>query len=277
MYKKYLKNGVYKTLLEMKKNIENKKSVTSEEHRKIFLAILDEVDGFCRSNGIRYSISYGTLLGAVRHRGFIPWDHDLDINMPYPDMIRFKESFHSKDFKYCDVDTERFFEYPFSRVSYLPTYQKVGLRGESYGVSIDLYPVVGCPDDDSEVERFFSKGRRRVFIKRGFVKTRYELMKVIPIQTIPGFNTFQRNYRNFMLQFPYDYGRRFFHVGGFYKWYEVFDFDMFEEMVELDFEGRKYLATARYDEYLTQLYGDYITPPPESQRTDFNKSNYFWR
>ena len=50
-------------------------------------------------------------------------------------------------------------EYPFSRVSYLPTYQKVGLRGESYGVSIDLYPVVGCPDDDSEVERFFSKGK----------------------------------------------------------------------------------------------------------------------
>ena len=57
------------------------------------LDILTDVDRFCRSEGLRYSIAYGTLLGAVRHKGFIPWDDDVDILMPRPDFERFIASY----------------------------------------------------------------------------------------------------------------------------------------------------------------------------------------
>ena len=65
------------------------RSISIEEIKKIETDILDEVVAFCNQNGLRYFLAYGTLLGAVRHKGFIPWDDDIDIHMPRPDYERF--------------------------------------------------------------------------------------------------------------------------------------------------------------------------------------------
>ena len=67
------------------------KEITLEERKQIQLRMLIEIDAFCRKHNIRYSLAYGTLIGAIRHKGFIPWDDDVDIMMPLPDMLRFKE------------------------------------------------------------------------------------------------------------------------------------------------------------------------------------------
>ena len=72
-------------------NFEKRMPLSLEEKRKIQLSMLDEVDAFCRKNSIRYSLACGTLLGAIRHKGFIPWDDDMDIVMPEPDFLRFYE------------------------------------------------------------------------------------------------------------------------------------------------------------------------------------------
>ena len=251
--------------------------VTKEDQRKIFLEILDEVDLFCRTNELRYSIAYGTLLGAIRHGGFIPWDDDMDICMPYPDMMRFKELFHSKKIKYCDVDTQKYFDFPFSRVCYLPTFNKRGLIGREYGVNIDLYPVVGCPENDSEVEDFFFESGK-ILKKRLLInKWRLRTMKLLPIRSIPGFNDINKKYRDFVLQHSYDGSKRYFHMSGSLKWTEVFCYDIFENLIDVDFEGRKYMATSRYDDYLKQIYGDYMTPPPENKRYPYHGGHYFWK
>lgn len=72
------------------------KEITLEERKQIQLRMLIEIDAFCRKHNIRYSLAYGTLIGAIRHKGFIPWDDDVDIMMPLPDMLRFKELFKSE-------------------------------------------------------------------------------------------------------------------------------------------------------------------------------------
>ena len=72
--------------------------ITLEQRKQIQLEMLSEIDTFCRTHGIRYMIAFGTLLGAVRHKGYIPWDDDVDISMPIDDMLRFKNEFKSDFF-----------------------------------------------------------------------------------------------------------------------------------------------------------------------------------
>lgn len=71
--------------------------LTLSELQSVSLEILCKIDSFCRKNNIRYSLTYGTLIGAVRHKGFIPWDDDVDIMMPRPDYERFLSEFKSND------------------------------------------------------------------------------------------------------------------------------------------------------------------------------------
>lgn len=251
--------------------------VTQEEWKKIVLDIVDEVDAFCRENDIRYALSYGSLLGAVRHGGFIPWDDDLDLSMPYPDMMRFKETFHSKNLQYCDLDTVGTYQYSFSRITYKPTYNKVGLIAKDYGVNVDVYPVVGCPFNDNDVEEFFKKAKMLNSVREKYIWWRARLVRVLPITTIPGHDAAIRSYRDYILQYPFDDAKRFFHNGGPIKWYQVFDYDVFENLVDIEFEGHKYLAPANYDDYLTHIYGDYMTPPPEDKRHPKHGQRYYWK
>ena len=75
--------------------------------------------------------------------------------------------------------------------------------------------------------------------------------------------------------FPYQGAKNFLHAGSVRR-VNIFGFDVFENMTEYEFEGRKYVGLARYDEYLTQCYGDYMQFPPESQRISYHGGDYFW-
>ena len=102
-----------------------KKEITFEERKTIQLEMLKEIDAFCKENKIRYSLAFGTLLGAVRHKGFIPWDDDVDIIMPLPDMLKLKETFRSESIEYCDGETSKYYSYAFSRLVNKKTYRKI--------------------------------------------------------------------------------------------------------------------------------------------------------
>ena len=125
-----------------------KAPISFVERKKIQLEMLIEIDDFCRNHNIHYILAFGTLLGAIRHKGYIPWDDDVDISMPYEDLLRFKNEFKSDKLKYCDIDTEKYYDFPFSRVCYLPTYSKYGLICKSYGLSIDVYPLIEVSNSD---------------------------------------------------------------------------------------------------------------------------------
>lgn len=251
--------------------------VTQEDRQQIQLQMLHEIDIFCRKKSIRYSLSNGTLLGAVRHGGYIPWDDDVDIVMPLPDMLRFKNEFHSENLKYCDIDTEPHFEYPFSRITYLPTYAKKGLTFKTCGVNIDLYPVIGMPQTKIECEKFFEEATRRRNEVLRIVQWNYRIRKRFPIKSLPIYDKAIRQYRDFLYAYPYEGTHFFFHYGGFIRWSKVFECDLFENLSDIKFENETYLAFSDYNHYLSHVYGDYMQLPPEDQRKPYHNEKYYWK
>lgn len=261
-------------------NKEKREPISIEEKKSIQLEMLKEIDAFCRKNKIKYSLAFGTLIGAVRHKGFIPWDDDIDIMMPLPDMLRFKKIFHSEKLKYCDVDTDNGFEFGFSRITHIKTYNKIGLVAKTYGICIDLYPIVGIPNGDMERVSFFRKASYLFERRMRYRKWRQFLVRFLPIKTIPGFHKAAKEYRDFLLN-PDLYGKtgKYYAVAGPLRIRNrtMYDFDIFNEIIEVAFEGQSFLGIAQYDYFLSLMYGDYMTPPPEDQRHPYHIGRYYWK
>ena len=114
------------------------------EIRKISLQILDEVHRFCVSNQLRYTLFHGSLLGAVRHKGFIPWDDDIDIAMPRRDYEIFIQKFFAKNCKVFSIKNESRYYLPWAKVCDCKTIKEENILNQDdlvLGVNIDLYPV----------------------------------------------------------------------------------------------------------------------------------------
>lgn len=254
------------------------KLITLEEKKQIQLEMLKEIDAFCRENEIRYSLAFGTLLGAIRHRGFIPWDDDVDIMMPLPDMIRFKKMFHSKRMKYLDIDTEETYEFAFSRICDLSTYKRGGRLSNSYGICIDLYTLVSIPKEKSEKELFFRKAQKLQARRLKYMKWNKHVVRWLPMKTIPGFHSAIKAYRDYLLDLD-KYGNTgmYYMVAGPLNLRDKmsYDFDLFDGVIDVDFEGSKFCSIVRYDEFLTMRYGDYMQLPPEDQRHPYHGGKYY--
>lgn len=260
-----------------------KKEISLEERKQIQLKMLQEIHEFCSSHGIRYSLAYGTLIGAIRHKGFIPWDDDVDIMMPLPDMLKFKREFTSNQLKYLDVDTEKHFCYGFSRIGYNPTYRKIGIIGNEYGINIDLYIVISVPDDKIDRLYFFKEGSRLFNRRMFYMKWNGRLMKCLPHCTIPGYDNVMKEYRDYLLFNSIQYGSSslYYVIGGPLNPKEIdmctYNYDLFSSLIEVDFEYLKLCSISCYHDFLTHYYGDYMELPPEEQRHPYHSGHYYWK
>ena len=132
------------------------------------LNILKKLDGICREQGLRYFLFYGTLIGAIRHKGFIPWDDDLDVAMPRPDFDRLVEYCrrHREELlpmRLMTVDDNPRYVYPIARFSdtrYRVKYQ--GIRDYGLGLFVDIYPLDGCGDTEEEARAWVQQPMRDV-------------------------------------------------------------------------------------------------------------------
>lgn len=259
------------------KNKKMNKKLSEKERRELQLQMLDEIHEICQNNGIRYSLAYGTLLGAIRHKGFIPWDDDVDIMMPYHDMLKFKNCLQSDNIEFLDVDDCKYYEWFFPRIASKKTFSKPGRFVKEYGVNIDLYPVVNIKDGDEEVEKYLKEGRKLCIRTDEYIKWRKRAEKYLSLKTLPFYHTNVLKLRNYLIKDADVKTSTLFSLGGAFKKHNVFTKDLFNSFISTNFEDRTYNIVSCHDSYLTQIYGDYMQFPPEDKRVPYHGGIYYWK
>ena len=255
------------------------KELTSSELKDIQMGIMDYIHSVCMQNGIKYSLSYGSLLGAVRHKGFIPWDDDIDISMLREDYDKFIEIHRSNNngrYKLSCVELDPECMYSIGKVIDTETVlYELGEDGIRTGIYVDIFIFDGVPEDESEFNKIFDKidfyGRLRKYqlplkphkltIKRAIINCIRVALKILPRQY------FTRKLVENARKNKCDNSKIISDISDPYyisRW--KIEKAVFEDLIEMDFEDRKYTIPKRYDEWLKMQYGDYMKLPPEEDR-----------
>lgn len=248
------------------------------------LLIVNEVKRLCDENGIKYFMIAGTLLGAIRHKGFIPWDDDMDIGMLREDYERFI------NIAKTDLDSRFFLQTPETDSAYGLNFAKIllkdtvleeenGSNSSVKGISIDVFPFDAVPESAEEEKKhkrktyFFrrlllAKQNYNVCSKNDYVKRAvYGVLKIIS-----AFYSLERLCERLdrecgRYNTPGKTPERIVNIGGAYGYdKETILREWVDSTVLLPFEEITLAAPAEYKAYLEYFYGDYMTPPPENKR-----------
>ena len=244
--------------------------------------MLKDIKAFCEKNDIHYYISAGTLLGAVRHKGFIPWDDDIDVEMPYPDYLRFVELAQKElgDGYYLqNSDTDPYFHFAYSRVRKNNTTMMRSWEKDipsHHGVWVDVWPLVYIgSNSEYRFKRFLLKActflrmHKDVFaIDEDWIKSRTGAVlfaAVKAIRLLP--ERWRWGLRDRIVRRICTAKENSFVC---YPWSNLSKRIDCEAYIGppamLTFEDEVFPAPPNYDRYLTQKYGDYMTPPPPERR-----------
>ena len=265
-----------------------------EELRHLELEILDYVATFCDEHEITYWLDFGTLIGAIRHKGYIPWDDDIDISMMRADYERFMKLFNdeqtseSKYEMYC-IENDHQYGLLFGKVQNNETiiYEHRKIKNEHdtselmkkkhRGVKIDIFIYDNVPDDKNEAERIFRKRdfyRKITELRRKTRKPKGNLFRIVCSYMLRClcrimFSPLPVNY--FLVKatklFSKNESVPVKCVSCFTSWYSAaIDKHVFDSFIDVEFEGRKYKAPIGYDELLRAYYGDYMQLPPVEER-----------
>lgn len=279
-----------------KKGKRSMKYIDIEEIKQLELEILRAFIRYCEKHDLKYTLYAGTLLGAVRHNGFIPWDDDVDVAMPRPDYERFMKLIQKepvgnylKFYVYSDETSP--YWVPIAklvddRTAGNEIYQGKGVHN---GVWIDIFPIDGITSDPQE--------------RKQYIKTLTKEMRWLTLETLPF--VFTRNpvkllkrllvYPVYLLGHRKDHkvrARRINQLAQKYRYEDcklaavnndsagegsVLEKEVWEETVKHTFEDLEAEIPVDYDRCLTKLYGDYMTPPPEHLRVPVHKFQCWWK
>ena len=249
--------------------------------------MLKQLSDFCKEQNITYYICGGTLLGAIRHKGFIPWDDDVDVLMPRPDYEKFHKIVKENNFHIGDDLILRSFKFknllfPFGKVMNTKLKMETHYYENEFDnfLWIDIFPMDGLPEEESKTQAIYKK---ILFLRRvlSLAEVKDDVIEnesrkrwmVIPKKIARKFlsnKTVIRIIINKMdkISRKYDYETSKY-VGGVLWGYGPQEKLLKEEVIdtEVDFENIKANTFACYDKYLSNLYGDYMKLPPIEKRT----------
>lgn len=252
------------------------REINIEELKKIQVDILCYVDEFCCEHNIRYWLDCGTLLGAVRHKGYIPWDDDIDIGMLREDYEKFMKLFPgtSERYAFCSMETTPNYYQSFGKVIDTNTVLYEGdMKGAKLAVYIDVFVYDNAPDDDAALKRMYDMrdfwrklnnaqvGLHRKTnnsIKEVTVKAGSMLMKAFP--------------RGYFVKKLIENSKKYAgvetkRVGNFTSNTRMAgEKSIFSDFIKLPFEDKAFYVPVGYDRWLKAFYGDYMVLPPEEKR-----------
>ena len=264
-------------------NFDKLEEISQDEIKSIELELLLEITEFCDNNNLKYTLDSGTLIGALRHRGFIPWDDDIDIAMPYPDYIKLIELFNNNDDKYQgELKAGIGAGFHFGKYCDKRTVVKTIHRSDEllYGVWVDILPMYSIDDDDEIAKRDINKVlyyEKRAWKYMGYAYFRNPLKKVYHIL----FNKCLLRYYfkqidKIINKYPYGTTKRLRIVPVVSNSLSYNYNDHFENRMQVYFEGHTLYAPQNYDMYLKNQYGDYMILPPVEKRVTHH-INAYWK
>lgn len=262
-----------------------KKELNIKETQAISLEILKTIADICEEQHLRYYLIYGTLIGAIRHKGYIPWDDDVDIMMPRPDYDKLLEYLYGNIDKYSNLkvfnhNVNKLYPYMITRISDI-RYEIEMANEKSYGmgVFIDIYPFDGLGNTEKTAIKYGLKGDRLSSIcyqatrEHFALETTTSLMRKIIkypfylISKMIGKDIIQDKLESLARVKSYDESR---YVGcvvwlsGGVK--DIFKKEWFDEYVIVPYEKYEFRIPKEYDKILTHIYGDYMKLPSEKDR-----------
>lgn len=266
------------------------------EIQKNSLVLLKELDRVCEQNNLRYYIIGGTLLGAVRHKGFIPWDDDIDVAMPRKDynfLLKHSDDFFDKPFvllHYSNCNDRKIAKDLILRMANEKVLVDIEQNGQiqKSNIVLDIIPLDGTPDNLIMRKIYFFRllyhralykftfsdvieidnGNDRSFFEKSLIK----FSKITHIGKLIDPQKERAKLKNLLEKYDCDKSKKM--AGTFlgaYKLREFTDVKYFRNRKKYQFEDGEFYGTDDYDGYLTCIYGDYMQLPPEEKRIGKHK------
>lgn len=256
----------------------------------IELDILKEIVAICEANNLKYFFVGGTLLGTIRHKGFIPWDDDIDIAMPrdsYEKFLSIASGKLSEHIKIENFITNPKYQYYITRVQNINTKvieKRIGNAQKWTHAAVDVFPLDGTPNNKFLRELYcfrvlahralmslcykdsIDRERRRGLIERIFLR----IMESLPIEKFFNANKEKHKIDKLLKKQKIEDSNFIGNMMGAYRAREIVPKAYFGDGCFYEFEGLKFRGPSMRDEYLTHIYGDYMKiPPVESQKSHY--------
>jgi lipopolysaccharide cholinephosphotransferase len=263
------------------------KAITDlDEMKLIQIDIMEKIHAFCCERKIVYFLSHGSLLGAVRHGGFIPWDDDIDIFMKRQDYEQFCELFPIRQGDYglelVNSKSEKYFGRPMTKVVDCRTilYEPNYLGDDPIGVNIDIWPLDGVPGDNRKKQ----KHQRMIKLLQGLLygrivrfsacdnlKKKMAHLLLLPIS----YKLLVNLITDEITKYDYDCSDEISCYVDPYK--KIFQKEWFKDVVLSKFEDHSFFIPIGADQILTTLYGDYMKLPPAEKQQPHHITDAFWK
>ena len=269
----FLMAGYFYSIVSIDKS--NFKKLDIDEIKEVELGVMDYIHNICKEKGINYSLAYGSLLGAVRHRGFIPWDDDLDIALKRDQYDKLYQAIledNSSIYKVVSWENDSRYPYPFYRVYDSRTvYENNYIQNDiELGICVDVFPFDDYKDVNKEITKLDMYRRLSVYTLYGIrnkeagIKNvvRYLMLVAFRLTRVKTWNKKLNDYSKVPVNSEYiDY------LMESKKYSTKIDAKALDKVVGFKFEDRVYNIPTDYDHILTTIYGaDYMEIPPIEKR-----------
>lgn len=267
------------------------KLVSEEEKKKYCFLILKAVAEFCDKNNIRYYLAYGTLIGAIRHKGFIPWDDDIDIIIPRQDYIRFINLWLCKDesvFPHYKLIS------PYSNPKSLYKRLKVAdnrtilyeQNQSKPGIFLDIFPSDGFKSmdtwkTDKKLVNLLTNAYVLLYSRftegGGVIKEMLRYLFLLLSSFFDNTKILKKIDEILQSKFNFDGSPLVACTDAGYGNKELCRREWFDNRIKVEFEGDMFFAPSGYHEFLTQIYADYMTLPPIDKRVSHSYEMFWMR
>lgn len=242
---------------------------------QVELDIVEKIKEICDKNNINYSLNGGTLLGAVRHKGFIPWDDDMDFGVPYEYYSKLErvlaQQLRHPYKSYCYKNHIAAFD---NFIKIVDTSTRLDDKkyniplNEQLGLNIDIFPLVRCKKRDKRIYKikFYKTLIGSFYISQSHPDSRMRKAAKLLLQIMAGGSTKPSQNKIEKLLAKKSNGNYLANFLGHWQEKEIIPIEWYGDNTRFEFEDTSFIGIRNYDAYLKQLYGDYMQLPPVEKR-----------